>query len=42
MVCMGVLGKKLDSSVAKNNWIEQCVNAAAQLCMFIGLLLSIS
>lgn len=41
MVCMGVLGKKLDSSVAKNNWIEQCVNAAAQLCMFIGLLLSI-
>ena len=38
MVTMGVLAKKLDSSVAKNNWIEQCVNATAQLCLFLGLL----
>lgn len=38
MITMGVLGKKLDSSVAKNNWIEQCVNGAAQLCIFLGLL----
>ena len=38
MVTMGVLAKKLDSSVAKNNWIEQCVNACAQLCLFLGLL----
>ena len=39
MVTMGVLAKKLDSSVAKNNWIEQCVNGAAQLCLFIALLI---
>ena len=39
MVTMGVLAKKLDSSKAKNNWIEQCVNGAAQLCLFIGLLI---
>lgn len=39
MVTMGVLAKKLDSSVAKNNWIEQCVNACAQLSIFIGLLI---
>lgn len=38
MVGMGVLAKKLDSTVAKNNWIEQCVNATAQLCLFLGLL----
>lgn len=38
MATMGVLGKKLDSSVAKNNWIEQCVNGAAQICIFLGLL----
>lgn len=38
MVTMGVLAKKLDSSVAKNNWVEQCVNAAAQLSLFLGLL----
>lgn len=37
MVTMGVLAKKLDSSVAKNNWIEQCVNGCAQLCIFLGL-----
>ncbi len=39
MVGMGVLAKKLDSSVAKNNWIEQCVNGTGQLCLFIGLLI---
>ena len=39
MVTMGVLAKKLDSSVAKNNWIEQCVNGAAQLCLFVALLI---
>ena len=39
MVGMGVLAKKLDSSVAKNNWIEQSVNGIAQLCLFIGLLI---
>lgn len=39
MVTMGVLAKKLDSTVAKNNWIEQCVNGAAQLCLFVALLI---
>ena len=39
MVTMGVLAKKLDSSVAKNNWVEQCVNGVAQLCLFIALLI---
>lgn len=38
MITMGVLGKKLDSSVARNNWIEQCVNGCAQLCLTLGLL----
>ena len=40
MVCMGVLAKKLDSSVAKNNWIEQSVNGVAQLCLFVALLMT--
>ena len=40
MVGMGVCAKKLDSSVAKNNWIEQSINAAAQLCLFIALLIT--
>ena len=39
MIGMIVLGKKLDSSVAKNNWIEQCVNGFAQISLFIALLL---
>ena len=39
MVGMGVLAKKLDSSVAKNNWIEQSVNGVAQLCLFVALLI---
>lgn len=38
MIAMGVLGKKLDQSKARNNWIEQCTNAAAQGCIFLGLL----
>ena len=38
MVTMGVLAKKLDSTQAKNNWIEQCVNAFAQLCIMLGIL----
>lgn len=38
MVTMGVLGKKLDPTVAKNNWIEQSVNCVAQSCIFLGLL----
>ena len=40
MVTMGFLGKKLDSKVAKNNWIEQCVNGFAQLCLFVALLIT--
>lgn len=39
MITMGVLAKKLDSSVAKNNWIEQCVNGVAQISLLIALLL---
>ena len=41
MVAMSVLAKKLDPKVAKNNWIEQCVNGAAQLSLFTALLLII-
>lgn len=41
MVAMTVLAKKLDSSVAKNNWIEQGVNGIAQLCLLIALLMII-
>ena len=39
MIAMGVLGKKLDSTKSRSNWIEQCVNSAAQLCLFIALLI---
>lgn len=39
LMAMCVLGKKLDSSIARNNWIEQCTNALAQLCGLIGILL---
>lgn len=39
MIGMGILGKKLDSSKSRSNWIEQCVNSAAQLCLFIALLI---
>ena len=38
LVAMGVLASKLDSSVAKNNWIEQCVNSVAQLSLLLALL----
>lgn len=38
MAAMGVLGKKLDSSMARSNWIEQSVNCAAQLCLLLALL----
>ncbi len=37
MVAMGFLGKKLDPTKAKNNWIEQCVNSFAQLMIFLGI-----
>lgn len=40
MVAMGVCAKKLDSSVAKNNWIEQCVNGVAQLCLLTALIIT--
>ena len=40
MVTMGFLGKKLDSKVARNNWIEQCVNGFSQLCLFLALLIT--
>lgn len=39
MVTMGVLAKKLDSSKAKNNWIEQSVNGVSQLSLLAGLLI---
>ena len=38
MTMMGVFAKKLDPKVARNNWIEQCTNGFAQLCIFLGLL----
>ena len=37
MLAMCVLSKTLDGSVAKNNWIEQCVNAFSQACLLTGL-----
>ena len=39
MVMMGVFAKKLDSSDAKSNWIEQLTNGIAQAAIFIGILL---
>ena len=38
MLTMGILGKKLDSTKVRSNWIEQCVNAVSQLTLFAGLL----
>lgn len=38
MITMGILASKLDSSKAKSNWIEQCVNTFAQGCILIGIL----
>ena len=38
MAAMGVLGKKMDSNKVSSNWIEQCTNGVAQLCLLIALL----
>ena len=38
MLLMGILGRKLDSTKASSNWIEQGVNAAAQLFLLLGIL----
>ena len=38
MITMGILGKKLDSTKVRSNWIEQSVNAVSQLTLFAGLL----
>ncbi|MDD6258741.1 MAG: hypothetical protein PUA69_05770 [Erysipelotrichaceae bacterium] len=39
MICMSYYAKHLDGRNAKNNWKEQGVNALAQLCFMIGILL---
>lgn len=39
MTAMGILGKKMDSTKVRSNWIEQCVNGFSQLALFVGLLL---
>ena len=39
MVCMCVFARRLDSSDPRANWLEQGVNALAQICIYIGLLL---
>ena len=39
MAIMAVMGKKLDPTVAKNNWAEQITNAIAQVMILIGILL---
>ena len=41
MVAMMVLAITLDSSKAKNNWIEQLVNGIGQFSIFIGVLASL-
>ena len=38
MVCMCVFARRLDSSDPRANWLEQGVNALAQICIYIGLL----
>lgn len=38
MTAMGILGKKLDSTKVRSNWIEQCVNGFSQGALFVGLL----
>ena len=40
MIMMFVFAFKFDSSDVKANWIEQLTNGAAQICIFIGLLLT--
>ena len=39
MVCMCIFARRLDSSDPRANWLEQGVNALAQICIYIGLLL---
>lgn len=39
MTLMIVFAFVLDNSKVNNNWLEQIVNAIAQICFFIGLLL---
>ena len=39
MVCMCVFARRLDSGDPRANWLEQGVNALAQICIYIGLLL---
>lgn len=39
MVAMGVMGARLDGSLARNNWIEQMTNSVAQAMVLIGILL---
>jgi len=36
---MCVFARRLDSSDPRANWLEQGVNALAQICIYIGLLL---
>ena len=38
MFCMGYLGSHMDRS-ARSNWIEECVNAASQLAVLIGVII---
>lgn len=38
MTAMAVMGARLDKNSAKNNWIEQCTNSAAQLAFFLGII----
>lgn len=38
MILMCIFAKKLDSSDAKSNWIEQITNGIAQGCFFLALL----
>lgn len=39
MVLMIIFAFAMDSSDPRSNWLEQAVNGAAQICIFVGLLL---
>jgi len=39
MACMTIYAQKFSGMDAKANWIEQATNAAAQACIFLGILL---
>ena len=39
MAAMGVMGARLDKRVARNNWVEQIVNAVAQGLFLVGVLI---